>query len=185
MRSQDAYSALDDAQLMARLAQGERSALTTLVGRHQRRVLETAYRLTGDRTLAEDIGQETFVRVWRSSQRYEPTARFSTWLYRIVLNLCIDASRKHTSPAPTPPDLPDAHSVHASDLMERDERAAVVRRAVAALPERQRVALVMHRFVGLSCREIAEATNWSGSAVESLLVRAYASLRQTLTDIAP
>jgi RNA polymerase sigma-70 factor (ECF subfamily) len=182
--SEDAYSALDDAQLMARLAEGDGAALTALVRRYQRHVLETAYRLTGDRTLAEDVGQETFVRVWRSARRYEPTARFSTWLYRIVLNLCIDASRKRGSLSFAPSELSEERSAPASDPIERNEQVAVVRRAVAALPERQRIALVMHRFSGLSCREIVEATGWSSSSVESLLVRAYASLRQTLMDIA-
>ena len=169
-------------ELMARLADGDQSALAQIVQRHQRRVLDIAYRTTGDRVLAEDIAQEAFLRVWRSAGSYAPSAQFTTWLYRIVVNLCIDAGRKRKALTIDGPAVPSPEVAAPSSCLERSDRIAAVRRAVARLPQRQRVALVMHRFSGLSIRAVSEATGWSESAVESLLVRAYASLRQTVTE---
>lgn len=179
----DATDAKNDVQLMALLAKGNRGALTALVKRHQNRVLEIAYRTTGDQALAEDIGQEAFLRVWRSAGRYQPTAQFSTWLYRIVVNLCLDAFKKRKALTGNPSDTPGPDSREPSTPLDQRDRAAAVRAAVAALPERQRVAVVLHRFSGLPQRAIAEATGWTGSAVESLLVRAYAALRNSLKDL--
>lgn len=174
---------VDDAQLMARLAAGDRMALGALVQRHQRRVLELAYRTTGDHALAEDIGQEAFLRVWRSARRYKPTAQFTTWLYRIVVNLCLDAFKRRK---PVSGDVPDGAANGAGEsitAIEARERATAVQQVVAALPDRQRVAVVLHRFSGLTVRETAETTGWSESAVESLLVRAYATLRRSLMEL--
>ena len=179
----DTAYAKDDVQLMALLAKGDRGAFTALVKRHQNRVLEIAYRTTGDQALTEDIGQETFLRVWRSAGRYQPTAQFSTWLYRIVVNLCLDAFKKRKALVGNQPDTPGPESGEPSTPLEQGDRAVAVRAAVAALPERQRVAVVLHRFSGRPQRAIAEATGWSESAVESLLVRAYAALRKSLKDL--
>ncbi len=173
----------DDAQLMALLAEGDRTALGELVKRHQHRVLEIAYRTTGDQALAEDIGQEAFLRVWRSAERYQPTAQFSTWLYRIVVNLCLDAFKKRKPFAGNPPNAAEAESAQPSMLLERGDRATAIRAAVTNLPERQRLAVVLHRFSGLPQRAIADATGWTESAVESLLVRAYATLRKSLKNV--
>ncbi|UCG17268.1 MAG: sigma-70 family RNA polymerase sigma factor [Phycisphaerales bacterium] len=178
----DARRSGDDVELMARLADGDQSALAQLIQRHQHRVLDIAYRTIGDRVLAEDIAQEAFLRVWRSAGSYVPSAQFTTWLYRIVVNLCIDASRKPKALTIDGPAVPHPEMAAVSSGLERSDRIAAVRRAVARLPRRQRVALVLHRFSGLSIRVISDATGWSESAVESLLVRAYASLRQALTE---
>lgn len=173
----------DDARLMQRLARGEREALAELVRRHQARVLELACRTLGDRELGQDIAQEAFLRVWRSAAQYEPRAQFTTWLYRIVVNLCFDA-RKKRRPILGERRLAEAEAGdHPAAAAERQDRAAAVQRAVDRLPERQRVAVVLHRFGGLSLREVAEATGWSPSAVESLLVRAYAELRKSLKNL--
>jgi RNA polymerase sigma-70 factor (ECF subfamily) len=166
---------------MSRLADGDKSALGELVTRHQGRVLELAYRLAGDRALAEDIGQETFLRIWRAAKTYQPTARFSTWMYRIVTNLCLDAFKKRSPSAGVPAETTGASPAPIS-VLEADDRSTAVRRAVHGLPERQRVAVVLHRFSELTIREIAASTGWSESAVESLLVRAYAALRESLRD---
>ncbi len=169
---------------MARLAADDRTALGTLVRRHQRRVMELAYRTTSDHALAEDIGQEAFLRVWRSAKRYKPTAQFTTWLYRIVVNLCLDAFKRRR---PVTGDVPDGADTHAGQqallAIEQRERASAVQQAIAALPDRQRVAVVLHRFSGLTVRTTAETTGWSESAVESLLVRAYATLRHSLKEL--
>jgi RNA polymerase sigma-70 factor, ECF subfamily len=168
-----------DGDLMASVARGDMSALATLVRRHQQRVRALAYRLSGRWDVADDIAQEVFLRVLRSAQSYRPTAAFGTWLHRIVVNLCLDRGRR-----PRLAELavaPQAGSgAQALEVLVRQERQQAIQREVSALPERQRVALVLHRFEGLSHAEIAAATGWSESTVESLLVRAYARLRQRL-----
>ena len=172
-----------DAQLMARVGRGDMAALGELVRRHQHSVVAFAVRLLGRRDLAEDVAQEAFLHVHRAARRYRPEAQFTTWLYRIVLNLCRDAQRR-ASRAPEPLTEGAAPPLDpAPDPIEARERAERVRRALAALPERQRVAVTLHRYQGLSHREIADATGWSESAVESLIVRAYATLRKELADL--
>lgn len=176
---------LSNAALMTRIGGGDREALTEMVRRHQERVWAIAYRCCRNRADADDIAQETFLRLWRAAAKYKPTAAFTTWLYRIVVNLCLDARRRarHRTAEEflrqglglvSPPD---------PSSLERDETARRVQAAVDALPDRQRTALVLQRYESLSCRQIAEVTGWSESAVESLLVRAYATLRGALADL--
>jgi RNA polymerase sigma-70 factor (ECF subfamily) len=179
-----ALKSRSDHELMAMLARGSRSALAALVERHQQRVLELAYRTLGSWEWAEDIGQETFLRVWRSADQYQPQARLTTWLYRIVVNLCLDARNKRRPVAVDPPDAPDPAAVGPSVALETAERTAAIQAAVTQLPDRQRVALILHRFSDLTIRDVAEATGWTESAVESLLVRAYANLRRKLEKVA-
>jgi len=171
---------------MRRLAEGDRDAFAALVRRHQGRVLSLAYRFLNRWDAAEDVGQEVFLRVLRSAASYRPEAEFSTWLYRVVANLCWDERRKARSARaalirfarrPEPDGSPTQ--------IDADERSERVRAAVAALPDRQRLALLLHRFAGLGHAEIADATGWSRSAVESCLVRAYARLRDELSEMAP
>jgi RNA polymerase sigma-70 factor (ECF subfamily) len=174
----------NDAQLMARLADGDMSALGELAHRHQARVLELSFRTLGAWDLAEDIAQETFLRVLRAAKRYEPTAKFTTWLYRIVINLCLDEKRKQAKAGvPLEPAIHEQVTGSLDNPSEKEEVAALVRAAVQALPERQRLALILHRYDGLNHAEISEATGWTRSAVESLLVRAYANLRGKLTKM--
>ncbi|HUW56465.1 MAG TPA: sigma-70 family RNA polymerase sigma factor [Planctomycetota bacterium] len=172
----------EDVELMASVASGEISALGELVQRHQDKVLGLAYRMLGRWEAAEDVAQDTFVRVYQAAPTYRPQARFTTWLYRIVTNLCLDARRRaDRSPVTLGPtsDIPTPETAAAST--EANERAQWVRRAVQDLPARQRAVLVLHRYQRLSYAEVAEVTGWSESAVESLLVRAYAALRRRLT----
>ncbi|MFQ5496138.1 MAG: RNA polymerase sigma factor, partial [Phycisphaerae bacterium] len=125
------------------------------------------------------------LRVLRSADRYRPDAAFKTWLYRIVINLCLDARRRLRNQPVTSTDRvdqPDPAGNPDSGL-EENELIRRVRRALRELPERQCVALVLHRYHGLSYRGIAEATGWSVPAVESLIVRAFAQLRAALSDI--
>ena len=173
-----------DEDLMQRLGRGDRAALAALVERHQTHVLSLAQRFTGHRDTAEDIAQDAFVRVYRAAPTYRPEARFTTWLYRLVVNLCWDrrrraareqryrAGQREQRQAETP-----------SAALDQRERAVRVQRAVQTLPDRQRLAVVLHRYQGLSHREIAEITGWSPGAVESCLVRAYESLRRALADL--
>lgn len=166
---------------MARLARGDMAALGELVRRHQASVWQLAYRVTGRWDWADDITQEAFLRVLRSASSYQPTAAFSTWVYRIVSNLCLDALRRPRL-ARLPEEPRPAGVTQDPSAPEAAERAQAVRDAVAALPERQRLALVLHRFHGQTHVQIGQALECSIPAVESLLVRAYAQLRQRLQD---
>lgn len=169
-----------DAELMRCLAAGQMQALAILVQRHQERVRRLAYRFTARWEVADDIAQEAFLRLYRGADRYKPTAAFSTWLYRIVVNLCLDhAKRPRLAMLPEEPACP-APSDPPDQALRRQECIEAVRQEIAALPERQRIALVLHRFERLDHAQIAQSTGWSESAIESLLVRAYAQLRQRL-----
>ena len=173
-----------DAELMACLAQGDMSALGELARKHQTRVLELAYRTIGSWDLAEDVAQETFLRVYRAAKRYKSTAKFTTWLYRIVFNLCLDEQRKRAKAGTSlEPEVYDQLSSSDEDSAEREELATTVKAAVQALPERQRTALILYRYHDLNHAEISEVTGWTQSAVESLLVRAYANLRGKLAKM--
>lgn len=173
-----------DADLMARLAKGEVSPIGDLAHRHQARVLELAFRTLGHWDLAEDVAQETFLRVYRAAKTYQPQARFTTWLYRIVVNLCLDEQRRRARTAlPLEAVAPEGLPASQANPAEKKELAELVRAAVQELPNRQRLALVLHRYDGLSHTEISEITGWSESAVESLLVRAYANLREKLAKL--
>ena len=121
--------------------------------------------------------------MWRGASTYRPTAKLTTWLYRIVFNLWIDLQRRQVhAPIPISPEI--SHPAHLDPpLLEAGETARRVQKAIAALSERQRVALVLHQYEGLSLKEISDATGWSPAAIESLLSRAYASLRESLHDL--
>jgi RNA polymerase sigma-70 factor (ECF subfamily) len=172
-----------DSELMARLSRGDLAALGILAGRHQSRVLSLSYRLLGDWQKAEDVSQETFLRLRRAAGKYEPKAKFTTWLYRIVHNLSMDQQRKAMNEPVSLEALQDDREEAAQESsVERRELAEVVQNAVGGLPERQRRVIILHRYEGLSHEEICEVTGWSKSAVESLLVRAYENLRRKLAS---
>ncbi len=168
-------------ELMARLAKGDMAALGDIVSRHQDKVLSLSYRVLGDWHRAEDVAQEVFLRVYRAASRYEPKAKFTTWLYRIVVNLCFDEQRKRAKAAVSLENADSQILVEPDhSAAEKKELAELVRTTVNGLPERQRLAVILHRYDGLSHGEISEVTGWTKSAVESLLVRAYANLRGKL-----
>jgi len=167
-----------DPELMRRVSTGDMNALALLIGRHQERVRRTAYRLLGRWDAADDVAQEAFLRLYKSAPGYSPVAAFSTWLHRIVVNLCLDLlKRRKPSQLGAMEWLDEGVE---SDVLVRQERVEAVQRELSQLPDRQRVAVVLHRFEGLGHKEIAATTGWSESAVESLLVRAYARLRERL-----
>jgi RNA polymerase sigma-70 factor (ECF subfamily) len=168
---------------MVAVAEGDTAALGELARRHQRSALATAYRILGRWDAAEDVVQEAFIRVHRAAPTYQPSAAFSTWLYRIVVNLCRDALRKRRPEAEPPADLSDHRAAGPAAALEAQERGRAVQEAIARLPDRQRIAVILHRYAGLSHAEVAEATGWSISAVESCLVRAYAGLRESLKGL--
>lgn len=176
--------ARDDHELMTRIAQGDRAALGALVERHQQGVLSLAYRFLGRWDLAEDICQDAFIRILDHAGEYQPSARFSTWLYRVVANLCWDRRRRarHVRHELTT-DIPASGAAHAAPDVGASDVQERVRQAIAALPDRQRLAVILHRFHEMSHAEVAQLTGWSASAVESCLVRAYDQLRCSLADV--
>ncbi len=173
-----------DEELIRQVAAGRAAALRALVERHQDGVRRLAWHMLRDPHAADDVAQEVFLRVHRAAGRYRARGRFKGWLSRIAVNLCRDRMRR-AKRRPVSLEVVGARPAAAEggDPMERAETVARVRRAVDALPERQRTALVLHRYQQLAHEEIAAATGWSRSAVESLLVRAYARLRETLADL--
>jgi RNA polymerase sigma-70 factor (ECF subfamily) len=179
-----------DAELMLHVAQGDQSAFKMLVQKHQIGVTNLAYRLLLDRAAAEELAQEVFLRVFRAAPRYKPTAKFSTWLYRIATNLVLNevksAKRSRTVALD---DIQYAHGLKDAlttglpgpeEQLQRKEMAALVERALRSLPARQRTAVVLHRFEGLSYREIAGAMDCTVEAVEALLGRAKSALKDAL-----
>jgi RNA polymerase sigma-70 factor (ECF subfamily) len=175
----------DDDDLMAATAAGEEAAFRLLVDRWERDVLAFLIHMTGSRDDAEDLAQETFVRVFREAGRYRPEGRFRSWLLRIAGNLARSRQRRRRLLKWLPLDL-ERHDMAASTPaadreIEAEQTAQVVRAAVARLPERQRQALVLHRFQGLRYAEVADAMDTSLAGVESLIQRALAGLRADLT----
>jgi RNA polymerase sigma-70 factor, ECF subfamily len=178
---------LSDDELMRRAGRGDRIAFSMLVERHLPRVCAIAVRMLASPAEADDIGQEAFLRCWQKAPDWEPsdggpaTARFTTWLHRVVINLCIDRRRRVTTLAlDDAPDLPDG-APDALDGLESKQSAARVRNAIGNLPERQRAALVLCYYEGMSNGEAAEVLEMSVGGVESLLVRARRKLRKSLS----
>ncbi len=184
------------AELMERVRRGDATAFEDLILLWQDRLVTLLWHQTGDHALAEDLAQETFLRVYRSRASYRPTARFSTWLYTIALNAAKDARqrahrrREHgipTSVSASSSELAlDAVAVDASGRLptrqaDRHELQAVVQRALADLNEHQRTAVLLSKFEQCSHEEIAEAMGLTVPAVKSLLFRARENLRLALS----
>ena len=175
-----------DAELVARVGARDSSAVRVLVARKLPRLLALATRMLGDRNEAEDVAQETFLRIWNQAPRWrEGDARFDTWLHRVVLNLCYDRLRgRREEPVDTLPDVPDPQpepAAHA-ELRSRDAR---VRQALAALPPRQREALVLQYYQEMSNVDAANLMGITVDALESLLARARRNLRAQLAGDPP
>jgi RNA polymerase sigma-70 factor, ECF subfamily len=169
-----------DHDLMARTAQGDAGAFRVLAGRHAGGALRLARRIVGNDALSEDIVQDAMLRVWTNAPRWRPEAAFRTWLYRIVVNLCLNAKRRR-------PDLPLSAGEHLADpamaadaQLEARERDRLLALAVDALPERQRAAIVLSYHEELSNADVAAVLDTSVSSVETLLVRAKRTLRTAL-----
>jgi RNA polymerase sigma-70 factor, ECF subfamily len=169
-----------DHALMARAAEGDERAFRLLAQRHAGRALALARRILRNEALAEEIVQDALLRVWVHAPRWQPQAAFRTWLYRVVVNLCLNAKRR---PADLPLDSiadprdpqPDPHTA-----LEQRERDAALAKAVDALPDRQRAAIVLSYQEGLSNADVAAVLDTSVSSVETLLVRAKRTLRESL-----
>ena len=178
---------LSDSELMAILAEGSEPALGELFLRHHQRVFTLAYRTLGDWNTAEDVTQDTFLRVWRAAAQYKPSAGFTVWLCRIVVNLCFDEMRRcrrFRDIRKTITDKQYDNAIYGSKPEnETTGRTNQIWRALIKLNERQRHVVVLHKFHGLRYNEIADRTGWTQSSVESLLSRAYRNLRKELGGI--
>jgi RNA polymerase sigma-70 factor (ECF subfamily) len=175
---------LSDEALMVAVSARQPQAFRILMGRHMQRAVRVAQRVVRDSAEADDIGQDAFLRVWSHAASFDPdVARFTTWLYRIVLNLAFDRGRRR----PLMP-IEEAIDVRATDPepIERliaDEERRALEQAMANLSERQRGAIALFHMEGLSGEESAKAMNLSAKAFESLLARARATLREHVQKI--
>lgn len=176
-------SQYSDDHLLQQIAAGNTDALGKIIRRYQGQVLTLAYRSVQNWSDAEDIAQESFVRVFKSACRFQGQSVFKTWLYRIVINLCIDNQRSRKSNISLDTIAPSIEAKHNPDLLEIKEISQIVQNAIQNLPEHQKVALILHRYENLSHAEISAVTGWTKSAVESLLVRAYGNLREMLKNL--
>jgi RNA polymerase sigma-70 factor, ECF subfamily len=183
-----------DVDLMLRVRNGDNEAFRQLVERHQRAVINLIYRSIGDSWEAEDLAQRVFVQVFRSAGRYQPTAKFTTWLFTIVHNTILNEYRRRgrhatqSLEAMTQPDdpegearqLPDARAVDPHQAVAEQELRERIQAAIKLLPENQRTAVLLCRFEGLSYEEIAKVLHCSVAAVKSLLHRARETLKEQL-----
>ena len=184
-----------DADIMLRVKAGDQSGFDYLVQKYRRPMLSFMYRMARNAAVAEDLAQEVFLRVYRSRETYEPSAKFSTWLYRIATNLAVNHARdtRHERPevqvSLDEPDeesgatleLPDA-ALNAEQQIVRRERLLAIRKKIEALPEQQRLAVIMHKYQQMDYKQIADVLKKSESATKSLLFRAYETLREQLKE---
>ena len=186
-----------DAAIMLRVAEGDEAGFNYLATKYHRPMIHFLYRMVGNQAVAEELAQEVFLRVYRSRQTYRAEAKFSTWLYRIATNLGVNHARdtkyERTAqnvyldqPDPetgTSPDVADS-TLSVEQELVRDERMQAIRKHVMALPERQRSAVLMHKYQEMDYKEIGQILKLSESATKSLLFRAYQTLRENLKDFA-
>lgn len=174
--------AAQDEALLQRIRQADRGAFTQLVGLYFNMVYRVAWRTLGGGDGAEDVAQEAFLRLWRNPHQLREGAALKAWLMRVAANLAIDRHRRRGPVAGG--ELPDVadESDDADRALRRGEAAAAIDEAIAALPERQRLALVLSHFEGLGNREIADTMELTVEAVESLLARARRGLKAALAD---
>jgi RNA polymerase sigma-70 factor (ECF subfamily) len=187
--------AYTDAEVMLRVKAGDESAFDYLVQKYRRPLVSFMYRMARNTAAAEDLAQEVFLRVYRSRQTYEASAKFTTWLYRIATNLAVNHARdtRHERPEVTVSldepdeetgttlDVPDT-KVTVEESLVRRERMLAIRAKVEALPERQKLAVIMHKYQQMDYKQIADVLKLSESATKSLLFRAYETLREQLKE---
>lgn len=189
------FSQLSDAEIMLELRTGNMAAFDVLLSKYRKPMISFMYRMVHNQAVAEELAQEVFLRVYRSRETYRAEARFSTWLYRIATNLGVNHARNTRRERTAPTvflDEPDAESGSMPDVADstpsaeasllRRERLNAIRQHVMALPERQRHAVLMHKYEGLDYKQIGEVLKLSESATKSLLFRAYQTLREKLKE---
>jgi RNA polymerase sigma-70 factor (ECF subfamily) len=178
-----------DVALMLRVRDGDHEAFRQLIERHQRAVINVIHRAIGDAWEAEDLAQRVFVQIYRSARRYQPTAKFTTWLFAITHNIIRNEYRRRSrhvaesiEAMPEGVELRSERSDPAREVSERELQERI-QAAIQALPEAQRTAVILCRFEGLAYEEIAEVLHCSASAVKSLLHRARQTLKEQLRGL--
>jgi len=190
-----AAAALDfDAELMLRVKGGDGASFGVLLDKHRSSVVHFLFRMVQNQAVAEELAQEVFLRVYRSRATYEPTAKFTTWLFRIATHLALNALRdgkrergqerldEDSSQLPAR-QVSDKRPNVEQDLLYQ-ARLSEIRQAIAQLPEKQRAAVLMHKYQEMEYSQIANVLSCSESAVKSLLFRAYEALRARLAHMA-
>jgi RNA polymerase sigma-70 factor (ECF subfamily) len=183
-----------DAELMLRVKDGDGASFTILLEKHRLPVIHFLYRMVQNQGVAEELAQEVFLRVYRSRGSYEPTAKFTTWLFRIATHLALNSlrdgknrrleERLDDDSQDTPARQVSDHQPTVEQKMMREARLEEIRRAVAMLPEKQRAAVLMHKYQEMEYSQIAKVLDCSESAIKSLLFRAYETLRARLAHMA-
>ena len=188
-----------DVQLMLDVKAGDQQSFELLLQRYRTPLVNFLFRMVRSREQAEDLAQEVFIRVYRAREEYVPTAKFTTWLFRIATNLALNSLRDHrhqklemSIDAPLtadtedgderPFEIADKHPTVEQELVE-EERKKMIRRAIEKLPEKQRAAVLLHKYQELDYAEIAKILSCSESALKSLLFRAYEVLRVELAPL--
>ena len=179
---------------MLRVRDGDSACFALLLSRHRGSVIQFMFRMVQDRAVSEELAQEVFLRVYRSRTTYEPTAKFTTWLFRIATHLALNWIRDRKSERgqeSLDQESPDGAMRQVSDRrpsveqrMLFEARLKEIRRAIDMLPTKQRAAVLMHKYEEMGYNQIAAALNCSESAIKSLLFRAYESLRAQLAHFA-
>jgi RNA polymerase sigma-70 factor (ECF subfamily) len=186
----DADDAID-VELMREVARGDEKAFRELILRHQKAVVGTVARMLNDPTEAEDIAQMVFVRVWQSAAKWTHDAKFTTYLFTITRNLVFNESRRRGRKKEVSLESHEEHqpaiaradeAMQPSETLEKRELHRSIDRAIASLPEQQRMAVILRTFEGMDYEEIALALDTSVSSVKSLLFRARATLREALAS---
>jgi RNA polymerase sigma-70 factor (ECF subfamily) len=189
------FAELEDSAIMLELSAGNMSGFDFLIQKYRKPIVNFMYRMVHNQAIAEELAQEVFLRVYRSRETYRAEARFSTWLYRIATNLGVNYARdtRHERTASTiyldetdsetgtTPDVADSTPGAEAALLRR-ERLNAIREHVLALPERQRTAVLMHKYEGMDYKQIGDVLKLSESATKSLLFRAYQTLREKLKE---
>lgn len=180
-----------DIALMGRVQQGDMEAFRELVESHQGRIVGTVAKMLGDESEAEDVSQQVFVRIWKSAGRYQATAKFTTWLFKITRNLVFNELRRRkrhpnfsldaeSESGEGAREMVDATARTPSGLMQEEELQEAIRKAIDGLPETQRMAVVLRRYEDLSYQEIADVLGLTVPAIKSLLFRARTELKEAL-----
>jgi RNA polymerase sigma-70 factor (ECF subfamily) len=189
------FAELEDSAIMLELSAGNMSGFDFLIQKYRKPIINFMYRMVHNQAVAEELAQEVFLRVYRSRETYRAEARFSTWLYRIATNLGVNHARdtRHERTASTvyldeadsetgtTPDVADSTPGAEAALLRR-ERLNAIREHVLALPERQRTAVLMHKYENMDYKQIGDVLKLSESATKSLLFRAYQTLREKLKE---
>jgi RNA polymerase sigma-70 factor (ECF subfamily) len=183
-----------DVQLMLDVKAGDEASFDLLLQKYRLPLVNFLYRMVRDSATAEDLAQEVFLRVYRARKQYSPSAKFTTWLFRIATNLALNSVRDNryrllqvSIDAPVEEDeapiqVP-ARDLRIDEHMVERDRAEFIRRAIAKLPEKQRVAVLLHKYEEMDYGEIARILECSESALKSLLFRAYETLRVQLAPL--